>query len=431
MQQQPGTAYSDLELLRAYAERQSDAAFSEIVSRYKDMVYSAAFRQVGNAATAEDLTQAVFIVLSRKAGALRSETVLSGWLFRAVRFAAMDTLKTTRRREHRETEASVEAEDDSAAQWEEIAPLLDDGLAALGEQDRLAILLRFFDQKSWSEVGAALRMNENAARVRVTRALDKLRFWFSKRGVSVSALALAGLLTSNAVQAAPAVIAGTASSVATALAGTIARKWLIKKAMTISLGVLILLGLLGGGGIWLNRNAEEQREQRAQQEAADLRAIDAAIGALDNDLYNTRPAFIGAIFLRPAHENLRPVFQAYAQAFGGLRDELRVRFPDRQVRYGAFRTLLDELLRGQPTPARTYVNGDRGGSAKLRRCTIEFVRVNGVWKWDYFGALTPEAAANQIAMLKHKTDVMGRLTQQLRAGDLADSREFLKHFEND
>src|SRR5688572_6779074 len=136
MQQELRTAPSDRELLRAYAETQSDAAFSEIVRRYQNMVYTAALRQVGNAATAEDLTQAVFIVLSRKAGGLSRDTILSGWLFRAVRFAAMDLQKTGRRREERERSVVMGAGEETDARWEEIAPWLDDGLAELGERDR-------------------------------------------------------------------------------------------------------------------------------------------------------------------------------------------------------------------------------------------------------------------------------------------------------
>ena len=438
MQQELRTAPSDGELLRAYAETQSDAAFSEIVRRYQNMVYTAALRQVGNAATAEDLTQAVFIVLSRKASGLSRDTILSGWLFRAVRFAAMDIQKTGRRREERERSVVMDAGEETDARWEEIAPWLDDGLAELGERDRDAVLLRFFDQKPWSEVGAALRMNENSARVRVTRALDKLRFWFAKRGISVSVVALGGLLTANAVQAAPAIViaGGAGSTVATSLAGAIARRWLLQKVMRAAMWGVIGLGLVGGG-VWVETTVERVKEaaqrtaeeRRAAQRAADLRAINEAIVAFDNLLYNNPAAFTGAMFLRPQHEPMRAVFLGYGQAFAVLRDELRARFADRQVRYGVYRLLLDELLRGQPTPARTYVDGDRGGSDRLRRCTVEFVRVNGAWQWDFFGALTPEAAAERIAVLRHKTEVMGQLTARLRAGELTDARQVLKDFD--
>src|SRR5688572_3028289 len=219
---------SDADLLAAYGQEQSDAAFLEISQRYRNMVYSAALRQTGNAATAEDITQAVFIILSRKARSLPPRTVLSGWLFRAVRYAAMDTMKIENRRQRRESE-SVPIETDAADSWDHLAPMLDEGLAALSERDRQGILLRFFDQKGWSEVGALLGINENAARIRVTRALERLRTWFGRRGVSVPAAALGSLLMANAVQAAPAAAGLGASAAAQTLAALVARKYLLKK----------------------------------------------------------------------------------------------------------------------------------------------------------------------------------------------------------
>src|SRR5687767_7944725 len=110
VQQQSATACADVDLLRDYAEKGSESAFSRIVERYNDLVYSAAVRQTGNAALAEDVAQAVFIVLARKAGTIRDGTILSGWLFRAVRYAAMDAMKTSRRR--RERELASEAADE-------------------------------------------------------------------------------------------------------------------------------------------------------------------------------------------------------------------------------------------------------------------------------------------------------------------------------
>ena len=424
VQQQPATGCSDAELLRDYAEHGSDTAFSEIVARYNDMVYSAALRQTGNPALAEDIGQAVFIVLARKAGAIRPETILSGWLFRAVRYAAMDAMKTNRRRRERELATTEAAADDSPAKWEELSPLLDDGLASLAEKDRLAILLRYFDKRSWTEVGDALRMNENSARVRVTRALEKLRVWFSRRDVTCSAVSIGALLGAYAVQAAPAL--SPASPAATAIAISILKKWMIKKAVTAALLVALLFGI-GGVGYFANQSIQSSR---AAQRAADLRAINDATVTIDRTLYGDPNAFVGTIHFGPQHEQFRPIFLSYAESFVALRDELRV-FPDRQVRYGAFRLALDHLLQHQPKPARTYVEGDRGGSAALRRCTIEYVRVNGNWKWDYFGALTPQQTAEQMNVLKAKTAVMKQLTAELRAKELTDHRQILKRLETE
>src|SRR5262245_47646553 len=198
---------NDQELLRAYAATGADDVFELLVTHYVDLVYSAAFRQTGNHATAQDVTQAVFVILARKAASLRRETVLAGWLFRAVRYAALDARKIDARRQLREQEAALMQQTDSVketeGEWEQLAPLLDEALATLGQKDRDAVLLRFFEKKSFGEIGTVLGGNENSARVRVVRALQKLRGFLHRRGVAVSAIALSGALLSNSVQAAP------------------------------------------------------------------------------------------------------------------------------------------------------------------------------------------------------------------------------------
>ena len=152
-----GLAPTDQQLLGDYAAAQSDGAFSEIVARHAGFVYAAALRQTENRTAAEEITQAVFVILARKASALRREMVLEGWLFRTVRYAVMDFRKREARRIRREQEAarvhSTEAGDETQSVWNNIAPLIDEALASLSTKDRQAILLRFFEEKRQRQIG--------------------------------------------------------------------------------------------------------------------------------------------------------------------------------------------------------------------------------------------------------------------------------------
>jgi RNA polymerase sigma factor (sigma-70 family) len=176
----------DSELLKAYAADGSEPAFNELVRRHLGLVHAAALRLLdGNAAEAEDVAQTVFTDLARKAGDLVAHGSLAGWLHTSTRFAAGKLRRTEQRRRHREHDTmNLPTPDDSGAVWEEIQPFLDDALHELPETDREAVLLRFFEKLSLTEVGSRLGVGEEAARKRVDRALDKLRGLLAKRGVA-------------------------------------------------------------------------------------------------------------------------------------------------------------------------------------------------------------------------------------------------------
>ncbi len=193
------------QLLAEYARTGSEAAFRELVTRYVDLVYSTALRLVGgDTHRAEDVTQTVFMELHRHTC-----------------FVAANTMRGERRRQSRERQA-VEMnvlQNNSGADFSQVTPMLDEAINELGEADRTAILLRFFEQKDFRAVGQALGSNDDAARMRVTCALVKLEDFLKRRGITTSAASLGVVLSVNAVQAAPAELAITIS-IAAALAGT-------------------------------------------------------------------------------------------------------------------------------------------------------------------------------------------------------------------
>ncbi len=196
----------DWQLLRRFIEHNSQEAFASLTKRYLGLVYSVCRRELDDAETAEDVTQAVFLILARKAPTLRRHVVLSGWLFQTARFAAKNARIQTQRRaayEQKAAEAMQQQSEKEDAAWAEIEPLLNQSLAALKEGERQCVLLRFFQGLSFAEAGAALGLSEEAARKRVTRALEKMRAFFGKEGVVIPGLALAALLTAHAAKAVP------------------------------------------------------------------------------------------------------------------------------------------------------------------------------------------------------------------------------------
>jgi len=165
----------DTVLVREYAATGSEQAFETLVTRHLALVYSAALRQLGDPSLAQDVTQAVFIILARKAKSLSDKVILSGWLYRTTRYACADALKIQRRRQKHEQEAQMDAmtqSDETDSAWLQLAPELDEAMAQLRDQDRDAIVLRFFENKSLREVGNAMGLEERAAQKRVTRGLE-------------------------------------------------------------------------------------------------------------------------------------------------------------------------------------------------------------------------------------------------------------------
>ena len=245
---------NDSELLRRYVESGCEESFAELVKRHLDLVYSAAIRQVGgDAGLAQDVTQMVFIDLARKARALMSRNVLSGWLYTSTRFAAAKLVRSEQRRHTREQKAFAMLEDPTPIaepNWEQLSRVLDAAMHELKDADRESLLLRYFEGKPLGEIGQRLGLSEDAARMRVGRALDKLRETLHRRGVTSTAASLGAVIASQSVIAAPAGlaahVAGTALGTAAVGAGgtlTILKVLTMTKLKIGIAGALIVAGV--------------------------------------------------------------------------------------------------------------------------------------------------------------------------------------------
>ena len=273
----------DHQLLHDYAHDRSESAFSELVRRHVDLVYSAALREThGDGAMAEDITQTVFAELARKASLLCGHPALAGWLYTCVRRMSANARRSNDRRQRREQEVHTMNEllsaDSTESSWRQIEPVLDDAVHELSETDRAAVVLRFFEDRSHKEVGLALGLSESAARKRVDRALESLRDLLTRRGVTIGASGLIVLISTNAVHAAPVGLAITISTAAALTGTTIAVTATATATKAIAMTTLqktivtATIAVLAGAGIYEARHAALLRDQvqTLQQQQAPL-----------------------------------------------------------------------------------------------------------------------------------------------------------------
>lgn len=214
----------DATLLRNYAQGRSEEAFAELVRRHLPLVYSAALRRTdGDAHRARDVAQIVFTELAREAARLARHAALVAWLYTVTRHAAIDLMRTERRRRQREERAgltdAIVRSVETPVDWERLRPVLDEAMDEMDERDREAVLLRFFANQPFAAIASALRTSEDAARKRVDRALDKLGVLLSRRGITSTGAALALLLAREVSVAVPAGMAASVATVAMAGAG--------------------------------------------------------------------------------------------------------------------------------------------------------------------------------------------------------------------
>lgn len=275
------TFHDDAELLRRYQAERTPAAFEALVARHLPLVWSTARRVlVSCPALAEDVAQVVFTDFARHALTLRADRPAGGWLHRHAWFTAATVLRSERRRRERETIAAMNDDrlDSPAATphddtWERLAPHLDEALAALPAADREAVVMRFFERWDFARIGAALRISDEAARKRVTRALEKLRQRLTRRGAVPAAAALGVLLGSHALAAPPAGLAGHVAAVswarasatvsATGGATLVAKAWLALKSAPLAVPVVSVTLLCGVLWWWSTRAATPSTASRA------------------------------------------------------------------------------------------------------------------------------------------------------------------------
>jgi len=275
---------SDAQLLRAYAERGAETAFTELVHRHTNLVYSAAWRQVDSAEAAAEIAQSVFIGLARGAQSLvprlAADASLAGWLCRSARNLSLNHRRDEFRRQTRERQAmeQIISIPDAAPDWNHLRRVLDDVMAELDEPDYDALVLRYFQQQDFRTVGVALGVSDDTAQKRVARALEKLRDQLSRRGISTPATALSIVISANAVQAAPAGLAATISTAALLTGTAVHTSTVIAAIKTIAMTTLqktlvtVTVAALAGAGIYEARQTAQLREQNQtlQQSQAPL-----------------------------------------------------------------------------------------------------------------------------------------------------------------
>ncbi|HLX71494.1 MAG TPA: TIGR03435 family protein [Verrucomicrobiae bacterium] len=213
------TDVPDARLLEEFVRNGSEEAFAALVQRHVALVHSVAMRHTANPQLAEDITQAVFILLARKASGLGRKTVLAGWLYHTARLTAANLQRAEMRRVRREQEAFMQSdleESPTDALWRELSPQLDGAMASLGTGDRDALVLRYFQNKSMAEVGQCLGLAENTAQKRIGRALEKLRRFFAERGVHSTTAVIAGAISMHSVKAVPEALGKSVTAVALA-----------------------------------------------------------------------------------------------------------------------------------------------------------------------------------------------------------------------
>jgi RNA polymerase sigma factor (sigma-70 family) len=281
---------ADAELLRRFSEQGCHASFAEIVTRHAGFVYAAASRQLGGAThRAEEVTQAVFVDLARKAAEVSRRREIAGWLYTGAHYAAAKLKRTEQRRQRREAEAhamnEITAASNPAVDWDRLSPVLDDAMHVLDEADRDAILLRYFQGLRFTEIGRRLNVTDDAARRRVERALDRLRGELGRRRITSTAAAIGLVLANQPSVAIPAGLVSGVTKAALAGASAAAGGWVAMAFMSTK----STLGFVAAVALAIGFAVHETRESRRMQ--AELAVLTAERIDLQTQLRDLRQGF--------------------------------------------------------------------------------------------------------------------------------------------
>ncbi|MGD1032532.1 MAG: sigma-70 family RNA polymerase sigma factor [Opitutaceae bacterium] len=282
----------DVTLLRRFSHESSQEAFEELVRRHIGLVYNAALRRLGNDShLAEDVTQTVFSGLAQKAASVRIRSSLTGWLYCRARSAAIDVIRSEQQRRSREQQAQVisglSALRPTTSDWGHLRPEIEEAIEELNESDRDVVLLRFFERQSFSEIGALLKISEDAAQKRAERALDKMRAGFSKRGLTSTTAVLAGMLANQGIAAVPVGLSSSVSAAALTCATSVGALTTIQGVLIqmstakLGMGIASLVALFAVG----SASYEGYAARQAQTSLATAQAsLTAALATLKADL---------------------------------------------------------------------------------------------------------------------------------------------------
>jgi RNA polymerase sigma factor (sigma-70 family) len=419
----------DHSLLAAYVNG-SDTAFSALVRRHLDLVYSAALRQVRDPHSAADVTSAVFTVLARKAADLRAAVVIPAWLHSTTRFAALKAIRARVRREHYEQEAARMQQtlqnDESLPRQEEItaeiAPLLDQSLSRLSRKDHEAIILRFFQNKSFPEIASVVGSTEEAVRKRVDRAVQKLREFLGHRALIVTSEDLTGALA-KAVRPSPpsleSTITGTIRPFARTQPGNTAPALVCETLQALQwhfwkpiLATGIILLLASASVVLL---LQRQTSASLASPLNTFRLLNRASASGDGARWST---FVHVT--TPEEQQVRNLLASNVVAQAEVRRALLQQFGRADYERSPFPRRFDDTPESQIATIVQTTNGDQATLRFQRGSNLKFIRVDGAWKFDFFRTTSATPAQLRPA-LETNTSRLKTLPPRIRAGEFPTS----------